>query len=181
MLFVKPKMSWLALLVTIIMVTFLQPALASQNELLLATSNKACWKDAEARGPGKLPDQKTRICPSSLEKAGTFCYRKCPTGYSGFGPVCWEDCKRPFEFSSFALCCADAATCKEIVDDVKAKIPDELVKFAMDIINDHERRDFQKILAEFEDIVHDVVHLIFPKCDRQSNTLVHDIIELVEA
>ena len=35
-------------------------------------------------------------CPSDQELDAGLCYPKCPTGFTGVGPVCWEDCPSDF-------------------------------------------------------------------------------------
>ena len=49
-----------------------------------------CWKDSYGRGAGKVPD----ACPSGFERTGAdlLCYPICRAGFSGVGPVCWQNC-----------------------------------------------------------------------------------------
>lgn len=47
-------------------------------------TREACWLGSQDRGVGIPPD-----CPSHLEYDAGLCYKRCPEGYLGVGPMCW--------------------------------------------------------------------------------------------
>lgn len=48
-----------------------------------------CWRQTYERGAG----YPLNACPTDQpDKSGLLCYPKCQDGYTGVGPVCWEDC-----------------------------------------------------------------------------------------
>jgi hypothetical protein len=48
-----------------------------------------CWRHTYGRGAG----YPLSACPAdNPDKSGLLCYPKCRGGYTGIGPVCWEDC-----------------------------------------------------------------------------------------
>ena len=47
-----------------------------------------CWKKAVSRESGFYP-----TCGTSGEQSGNYCYKKCEKGFTGVGPVCYQDCK----------------------------------------------------------------------------------------
>lgn len=46
-----------------------------------------CWAKAFSRQAGFYP-----TCGKSGEQSGTYCYKKCEKGFTGVGPVCYQDC-----------------------------------------------------------------------------------------
>ena len=48
----------------------------------------SCWKKAYGRTAG----EPLSTCPKDKEKDGALCYPYCEKGYSGVGPVCWQNC-----------------------------------------------------------------------------------------
>ncbi len=46
----------------------------------------SCQKKSYGRGVGKV-----HSCADSEDKDAGLCYKKCDTGYTGVGPVCWAD------------------------------------------------------------------------------------------
>ncbi len=48
----------------------------------------SCQKNTYGRGVGRVP----AICPAGQEDDAGLCYPVCADGYSGVGPVCWQNC-----------------------------------------------------------------------------------------
>ena len=48
-----------------------------------------CWKKSYGRGVGRLP----KDCGANKEYDAGLCYKLCPKGYRGIGPVCWKGWK----------------------------------------------------------------------------------------
>ena len=46
-----------------------------------------CWAKAFSRQAGFYP-----TCGKDGEQSGTYCYKKCEKGFTGVGPVCYQDC-----------------------------------------------------------------------------------------
>jgi hypothetical protein len=136
---------------------------------------QACWKSAQTRGAPSFPDRKTHQCPpDKSEKSGALCYDKCPAQFHGVGAICWETCKDPFTVSSLTFCCADDATCSDLVSDLSQKLPEALLKFAIDLAANAD--DVQRILQELEDIVRDVLQIALPLCKNvKPNPLLVDV------
>lgn len=57
-------------------------------------------------------------CASDEDYDAGLCYPKCPSGYAGVGPVCWETCPAARPAEDAALCCTSAADCNEYVEKV---------------------------------------------------------------
>jgi hypothetical protein len=54
--------------------------------------SKVCWIKTYGRGVGKVPNH--RYCSNSEHVIqSSLCYKKCPKGYTGRGPVCWKGIK----------------------------------------------------------------------------------------
>ncbi|KAG2485882.1 hypothetical protein HYH03_015465 [Edaphochlamys debaryana] len=62
-----------------------------------------CYKKSYGRGVGVLPN----ACPSGTEQSGLLCYPPCQAGYTGVGPVCWQNC--PSNFRDDGAFCAKPA------------------------------------------------------------------------
>lgn len=45
---------------------------------------------SRTRGAGVVPNIKGHCPPDRPQKDAGLCYRKCPRGYKGVGPVCWQ-------------------------------------------------------------------------------------------
>lgn len=63
------------------------------------------WKSSYGRGVGKIPGS----CPGGQDYDAGLCYAQCKTGYSGVGPVCWEQCDAD-EIDDGAFCRKTADT-----------------------------------------------------------------------
>ena len=50
--------------------------------------SQSCWKKAYGRTAG----EPLSSCPADHEKDGALCYPHCQEGYSGVGPICWQNC-----------------------------------------------------------------------------------------
>ena len=48
----------------------------------------SCWLSAQGRGVGKM----RTVCPAGEERKARICYPLCDEGYTGRGPLCWQDC-----------------------------------------------------------------------------------------
>lgn len=59
----------------------------SSGASTFASKDIFCWKDSYGRGAGTIPTK----CPSDKpDKEAGLCYKDCPSGYKGVGPVCWK-------------------------------------------------------------------------------------------
>ena len=64
----------------------------------------------------KIGKPRAADCESTEEKQSGLCYKKCPAGYKGVGPVCWA--MAPHGMSTCGMGAAkDAETCRSIVTD----------------------------------------------------------------
>ena len=121
----------------------------------------ACWKDAEDRGRGVLPEKGQ--CAAGLEKSMGLCYHKCDKpNTKGLGPLCWDECKAPLPISALFFCCKDEKECSELVSDIARKIPEALIKFGIDIAVNP--ANILAILKELRELVHDTMELNLPMC-----------------
>ena len=64
------------------------PAVASTAPPPMGDEGQLCWKKTFGRGVGTVPTQ----CSTDSDKDAGLCYKKCPAGYKGVGPVCWQSC-----------------------------------------------------------------------------------------
>ena len=55
---------------------------------------RSCWLKTKGRGFG----HPLSACPKDKEKNLLMCYDKCKEGYTGVGPVCWQDCPKDFPY-----------------------------------------------------------------------------------
>jgi len=70
-------------------------------------------KDSYGRGVG-VP----LGCDSNEDYDAGLCYPKCPSGFVGVGPVCWESCPKKRPSDDGAICCTTAEDCNEFVEQV---------------------------------------------------------------
>lgn len=64
----------------------------SRQKLSFLDDSTGCWLKAKGRGIGK-PIHK---CAKDLEQSGLLCYPHCDAGFTGVGPVCWQNCPDRF-------------------------------------------------------------------------------------
>ena len=76
----------------------------------------SCQKNSYGRGVGKPLG-----CASDEEMSGLLCYPPCRNGYSGNGPVCWENCPSG-KHECGALCTDTADTCTDNVKDIVSNV-----------------------------------------------------------
>jgi hypothetical protein len=67
---------------------------------IVENKENSCWKRAYGRGIGKP----IHNCRAEEEKSGLLCYPPCKDGYTGVGPVCWQNC--PSNFRNDGSFCA---------------------------------------------------------------------------
>lgn len=84
-----------------------------------------CWKsisDVYSRGAGVH-----RSCQPDETEEAALCYKNCPAGFVGVGPVCWKSCSSstyPFYAVDYgAMCCATAAACEKQMFEMAVKFP----------------------------------------------------------
>lgn len=84
-----------------------------------------CWKslfDFYSRGAGVH-----RSCQADEVEQNALCYRPCPDGFVGVGPVCWKPCDAqtyPFYGVDYgAMCCATAEACNRQMFEMAVKFP----------------------------------------------------------
>jgi hypothetical protein len=78
--------------IAFISLLLLNVEIATWDPLKFMQDDDTCWVKAYGRGMGTIPDQ----CPEGEERSGLLCYPKCQDGYTGIGPVCWQDCPNNF-------------------------------------------------------------------------------------
>ena len=61
----------------------------------------SCWKKVAGRTAG----EPLSTCPKNKEKDGALCYDYCDEGYSGVGPVCWQNCPKDKAFRDDGAYC----------------------------------------------------------------------------
>jgi len=66
------------------------PAMTGTAPPPTGDEGQLCWKKTYGRGVGTVPGQ----CSSTQDKDAGLCYKKCPDGYAGVGPVCWQSCPK---------------------------------------------------------------------------------------
>ena len=81
----------------------------------------SCAKRTINRGTGTVPE-----CNPGDDAEGV-CYPKCDDGFTGVGPVCWQNCKEG-QHQCGALCQADGEKCGDLVFDVIKKTMEAIVK-----------------------------------------------------
>lgn len=125
---------------------------------------KACWRQAESRGSGVLPDRITRRCPPyKPEKFGHLCYRTCKHARVGDGPLCWDDCHATeYEAMRLVFCCKTPEICAQLEELVSRNYPDALAKLALDITLNP--TNIAQILKDFERVVEDQEKMHLPYC-----------------
>jgi len=57
----------------------------------MAADATGCWKKTKTIGVGRVPN-----CAPGQDKDAGLCYKKCPAGFKGVGPVCWGTCKEGY-------------------------------------------------------------------------------------
>jgi len=63
-----------------------------------------CWIKSYGRGVGRVITD----CPADKEKQLALCYPRCREGFTGVGPVCWQDCPSGYRDDG-AFCAKPAA------------------------------------------------------------------------
>lgn len=128
---------------------------------------EACWRDATSRGSGKLPDRASHECPKERpEKNAGLCYPKCSNAAMvGMGPICWEDCtKTKYASNGVVFCCKSDDVCSELVADLGKKLPEALVRFALDVAVNPS--NILKLFKDFRILVSDALELELPMCSK---------------
>ena len=55
---------------------------------------RSCWLKTKGRGWG----HPLNSCPADKQKDLAMCYTPCKEGYTGTGPVCWQDCPEGYPY-----------------------------------------------------------------------------------
>jgi hypothetical protein len=93
-----------------------------------------------------------------------LCYPHCHSDKrDGFGPLCWDACaKMTYKSNGIVFCCDSDDTCSQLITDLAVKIPEALVRFAIDIsVNP---ANVLKILKDFRVLASEVLELELPLC-----------------
>src|SRR5262245_26271845 len=77
-----------AVLSGLILFGLLQITLTQAAAAVTAEKEDFYWKNSYTRGVGAIP--KSHSCDSGKDQDAGLCYTPCKTGYSGVGPVCWQ-------------------------------------------------------------------------------------------
>lgn len=72
-----------------------------------------CTKPSYTRGVGQA-----MTCAAGLQEDTGLCYQNCPTGYTGVGPVCWQQCKGDQRWDCGVGCAADQNACASSTADM---------------------------------------------------------------
>ena len=73
----------------------------------------SCQKNTKTRGLGRFPG-----CDIDSQEQLGLCYKDCPKGYFGVGPVCWQDCPTGLEPCENGMCIVKG-TCKGDLKNLK--------------------------------------------------------------
>ena len=65
-----------------------------------ADQPRSCWLKTYGRGIG----HPLSACPAGKEKQALMCYDKCKEGYTGVGPMCWQDCPKDYKYILGPFC-----------------------------------------------------------------------------
>ena len=76
----------------------------SDNPDLAGNDIEGCWVDSYGRGVGTPVEG----CAAGLQEDAGLCYPYCDPGFSGIGPVCYQDC--PSDFGDSLFHCLKPAT-----------------------------------------------------------------------
>jgi hypothetical protein len=127
---------------------------------------KACWKDGESRGKGVMPDRESKQCPDNKpDKSMGMCYPKCGDKRTGFGPLCWDDCKStPYKSDGFVFCCDTDEVCADLRRDLAVKFPKAIVRFAIDLAQNP--YDIRRAMSDFREVVQEARNLRLPLCSK---------------
>jgi len=140
---------------------------------------KACWKDGEPRGKGKLPDRSTKECPDNQEKSMGLCYPRCGDKRVGFGPLCVDDCKATdYKSSSILFCCESEDLCSELMENLSSKLPKAIAQLAVDIVKNP--NDFGKVLRDFREFLASTMKLRLPMCSKIEFPFLEEQVQLIE-
>lgn len=124
---------------------------------------KACWRNAEPRGRGSLPDRSSKQCPENQEKSMGLCYPLCGDKHVGFGPLCMDDCKATvYKSSSILFCCETDEFCTELMEDISSTLPKAMAQLIIDIAKNPD--DFGKVMRDFRAILASSMKLRLPMC-----------------
>mmetsp|Transcript_956 Transcript_956/g.1170 ORF Transcript_956/g.1170 Transcript_956/m.1170 type:complete len:249 (-) Transcript_956:1058-1804(-) len=116
-----------------------------------------CWKDVDFRGVGRVSRKEN--CTASEEWQFGLCYKKCPSGTSGTGPLCLRDCTEKYPFSEAFICCTTKNKCLELTLKEGLDFGKEIAKIIVDsnVNPANLPRDILKLLGELRE-------LKFPQC-----------------
>ena len=80
----------------------------------------SCAKASYGRGVGV-----SRLgCPTDKEQNAGLCYDKCPSGFYGVGPVCWQSCPKSTPYNCAAMCTVDQSTCTREILSITQSVLD---------------------------------------------------------
>jgi len=89
-------MKFIKFIIFSILILSLEIESKSLNSLLRSKTkddelpDKFCWKKSRGRGVGSIGKL---ACKDTEQWDAGLCYKPCPSGMKGVGPVCWEFCK----------------------------------------------------------------------------------------
>ena len=72
----------------------------------------SCMKPSYDRGVGQLMS-----CSSGMQRDAGLCYNGCSNGFTGVGPVCWNQCPAKLPYSCGMGCAADKSACDSAITD----------------------------------------------------------------
>jgi hypothetical protein len=72
-----------------------------------------CTRNVQRIGKDLVPrgEVKTRGCGPGMQEQAGLCYRPCPSGSVGVGPLCWVNCPTTFPENCGAACAIGRAQC----------------------------------------------------------------------
>ncbi|KAH9252277.1 hypothetical protein BASA81_009879 [Batrachochytrium salamandrivorans] len=131
---------------------------------------KACWRSADYRGAGALPQRekgKNPTCPKDRpNKSRGLCYADCKSDKKvGEGSLCWDDCSKiKYKSDGLVFCCESKEVCTGLITTIGVKLPLAVTKLLADIaINPTQ---IFKLLRDFRKVVEETAGLVLPQCDK---------------
>lgn len=67
-------------------------------------------------------------CAANEEEDAALCYPLCPDSFTGVGPVCWWNCRKPDAVNGGALCCDSGSDCTDKIKELAAGLPIAVAK-----------------------------------------------------
>ena len=102
-----------------------------------------------------LPTKSPLSIPTAL------CYPECNAGFYGVGPVCWKSCEGKLLTDGGAICCTDAATCKDDILAMSVGVPKAIMELILS------GGDPEELLPAIKDAINAALAFVMPICGKE--------------